>query len=148
MGRIVSGKLPMRGRDFLDTARRLSVGKGEADFRSAISRSYYGLFIECRDALLQWGFTFPARNSHREVQQRLSFPKNADLNQIGDSLTFLVARRNCSDYDMIGPRHPQTSISAADATARSMTAIALLDAIDADPARRSQAIADIQAVFP
>jgi uncharacterized protein (UPF0332 family) len=138
----------MRGRDFLDTAQRLSGGKTEADYRSAISRSYYGLFIECRDALLRWGFVFPSRNSHREVQQRLTFPTNVDLNQLGDVLSYLVSRRNCSDYDMINPRPPQTGATAADAVVRSRNAVALLDAIDADPTRRAQAIADIRAAFP
>jgi hypothetical protein len=138
----------MRGRDFLDTARRLSGGITEADHRSAISRAYYALFIECRDALLRWGFVFPSRNSHREVQQRLAFPGNADLRPIGDVLSYLVSRRNCADYDMINPRHPQTAVAAAEATARSTSSIAHLDALEADPARLKQAIDDIRKVFP
>jgi hypothetical protein len=138
----------MRGRDFLDTAQRLSGGKTEGDYRSAISRSYYGLFIESRDALHRWGFVFPMRNSHREVQQRFSFPKNAELNQIGDVLSYLASRRNCSDYDMINPRHPQTGVAAFEAVSKSTGSVALLDAIDADPVRRAQAIADIRTAFP
>ena len=138
----------MRGRDFIDTAVRLSTGNTEADYRTAISRAYYGLFIECRDALLRWGFVFAPRNSHREVQRHLTFPKNTDVNDIGDLLTFLSARRNSSDYDTTNPRHPQTSAAAADAAARSANGVALLDALDSDPARRAQAIADIRAVFP
>jgi uncharacterized protein (UPF0332 family) len=138
----------MLGRDFLDTAHRLSGGGDEADFRSAISRAYYALFIECRDALLRWGFTFPARNSHREVQQRFTAPNNADLKRIGDVLTHLVSRRNCADYDMTNPRHPQTAVAASDAAARSRSSLALLDALEADPARLTQAVADIRKVFP
>jgi hypothetical protein len=138
----------MRGRDFLDTARRLSGGITEGDYRSAISRSYYGLFIECRDALLRWGFVFPSRNSHREVQQRFTFPRNADLRPIGDVLSYLVSRRNCADYDMISPRHPQTAVASAEAVTKSVSSITLLDALEADPARLKQAIDDIKAAFP
>lgn len=41
----------MRGREFLETADRLASMTAEPDWRSAMSRAYYALFLECRDAL-------------------------------------------------------------------------------------------------
>jgi hypothetical protein len=138
----------MRGREFLDTAERLSVMTAEADWRSAMSRAYYALLLECRDALNRWGFAIPPRASHRDVYHHLQFPKNSDLNQIARTFQGLSGKRNRADYDL--SPHPLFS-KATDAIAAiddARDSIALLDAIDSDPARRAQAIADIRAVFP
>jgi hypothetical protein len=52
--------------------------------------------------------------------------------------------RNRADYDLASIQILRWPPSQSTCKA----AIALLDAIDADPARRAQAIADIRAVFP
>ena len=138
----------MRGREFLNTANRLSAMSAESDWRSAMSRSYYALLLECRDTLRQWGFPIPPRATHRDVYHHLQFPKNADLNNIARTFQNLSNKRNTADYDLIP--HPMFA-TATDAIAvirEARDAIALLDAIDSDPARRAQAIADIRAVFP
>src|SRR5262245_7223127 len=138
----------MVGRDFLEVARRLVSGPTEADRRSSVSRSYYSLFIECRDALLRWGFNFPQRDSHREVQRRFTFPKHPDLNRIADVLSQLVSHRNSADYGMTGARHGFDAAAAADAEAKARSALSVLDALDADPARRAAAVAAIRGALP
>ena len=70
----------MRGRDFLQSSARLAIMGAEADWRTSIGRSYYAIYLECREALRRWGFMIATRSSHRDVSQRLSFPRNADLN--------------------------------------------------------------------
>jgi uncharacterized protein (UPF0332 family) len=138
----------MLGREFLDTADRLALGTSEADWRSAVSRAYYGLFIECRDALLRWKFWFPPRDAHREVQRRFSFPTNPDLGVIGKSLLRLATQRNSADYETTNPPRPFDRRAATDAIADARSGLAVLDALDTDPARRAAAIAAIRAAFP
>jgi hypothetical protein len=138
----------MRGRDFLDTAAHLSQMRAESDWRSAISRVYYALYLDCRDALRRWGFPIPQRSSHRDVSQRLALPKNPDLFVIAGTFGRLSSLRNRADYDLALDPMFQTSTAARNAVSEARNQIALLDAIDSDPARRSQAIADIRVVFP
>ena len=45
----------MRPEEFLDAADRLTRGTTEGDWRSAVSRAYYGVFHRLRDALLAQG---------------------------------------------------------------------------------------------
>lgn len=138
----------MRGREFLDTARRLSAMTAEPDWRSAMSRAYYALFLECRHSLNRWGFPIPPRTSHRDVYQHLQFPKNADLNQIARTFQNLSSKRNRADYDLT-PHGMFTKATDVVAVIREAgDAVALLDALEADPARLKQAIADIRAAFP
>jgi hypothetical protein len=138
----------MRGRDFLDTASRLTRMNAESDWRSAIGRAYYALYLECRDALRRWGFAIPPRSSHRDVYQHISFPNNVDLARIAKAFSNLSSVRNRADYDLAPHWMFASSAATIDAVREARDAITLLDAIDADPARRAQAITDIRAVFP
>lgn len=138
----------MLGREFLDTADRLLTLQAESDWRSAASRSYYAVYLECREALYRWGFHFAARSSHLEVSRRFSFPKNQELNQIAGLLQHTSSLRNKADYDLSSNSPFLSASESRISVQRARTVITLLDAIEADPAHRAQAIADIRAVFP
>jgi uncharacterized protein (UPF0332 family) len=139
----------MDGREFLTAARRLLQTKMEADLRSATSRAYYALMHEAKALLLQWGFAIlPRENVHTFVRLRFSYAQNVDTKEIGRRLDKLVKWRNAADYQLttIGPfgsdQLPQQAVDEAKDT------IALLDALDANSARRAAAIAAIQAAWP
>lgn len=134
----------MRGRRFLDLARELVQGTQEHHWRGAIIHAYYALLLECRDALAAWGFAVPRReNMHSWVRLRCTFSTDPDLKQIGFFLDRLVRLRNRSSYDLNPTPMFATAIVAQDAIRDATTALALLDSIEHDPARRAAAIASI-----
>src|SRR5260370_5867962 len=100
--------------------------------------------LECREALSRWGFPAPPKHTvHHAVRQSLVFARHPDLKAIGDALDELVRRRNQAHYDL-GPLPAFASPAAAlHLIKRSADAIALLDAIEASPARLQQAIASL-----
>lgn len=76
----------MNGRAFLDLADEIVRGGTEVHFRGASGRAYYGIFLECRDALERWGIHMPRHeNPHRFVRLRFSFPADKELKYIGAS---------------------------------------------------------------
>ena len=139
----------MRGRAFIDLAADILKGNTEAHRRGAAGRAYYGLMLKCRDALFRWGFTLPPRdNVHSFVRLRFVCAVDADLRDIGRALDWMVQTRARADYnlslhmDFVSNRRAQQAIDEA------RDALALLDAIEADPARQAAAIAAIRAAFP
>lgn len=135
----------MPGRGFLDVARELAAGPTEFHWRSAVVNAYYALFLECRDALLRWGFG-PSRrdNIHAWVRLRFTYAKSGDLKQIGDALDKLVRRRNHASYDFLPSTLFKTPRAAQDAFLQATDALSLLDQIEGDPVRKAGAIASIQ----
>jgi hypothetical protein len=107
--------------------------------------AYYALLLECRDALSGWGFSVPrGPGVHAYVRLRLTYATDPDVKVIGTAIDHLVLLRNKASYDLTpttkfqSPGHAQAGIQVAANT------LALLDAIDGDPARRAAAIASIQ----
>ncbi len=139
----------MQGREYLDLAREIVRGGQERHWRGAAGRAYYALMLECRDALGRWGFVpLPRQNVHAFVRLYCDYPAHADLKQIGRVLHHLSQLRNRADYDLAPSARFATAVEAQRAIGDAARALALLDAIDADPARRAAAIAAIQAAFP
>ena len=139
----------MQGRAFLILAREQLAVADEVHRRGAVGRAYYALFLESREALSRWGLPPPRGISpHSYVRLRFVFPANPDLKKLGRALEELSHRRNDADYELA-----PLAVFASDAEAlrlvqRATDAIALLDAVDADPARRAAAVAAIRTAFP
>ena len=134
----------MRGRGFLDLAKEVVAGPTEYHWRGAAIHAYYALFLECRDALLRWGFVIPRGvNVHAQVRLKLTYAKDADLQRLGWALDDLVKLRNDANYDLSALPDFASDTEAQKAIRESDNSMALLDAIEADPARLAAAKAAI-----
>lgn len=139
----------MRGREYLELAREIVGGGTERHWRGASGRACYALFLEGREALTRWGFVpAPRDNVHHFVRLHFLFPSDADLKKIGYSLDHLRRLRTLADYDLSVVRAFTSTTAANDAIQKAGDSLALLDAIEADPARQAAAIAAIRAAFP
>jgi hypothetical protein len=112
--------------------------------RAAVVHAYYALFLECRDALFRWGFVLPRRdNVHAWVRLRFTYAADAPLRRIGNILDNLVQFRNVASYDLRPSAAFAIPLPAQKASQQAWDGLALLDQIDADPARRAAAIASM-----
>jgi uncharacterized protein (UPF0332 family) len=90
----------MTGRDFLPLAAQLAAGTTEAEWRTAVSRSYYACFHVGRRLLSDLGFVVPrADRAHQYLVFRLSNSGEATVEQRGRDLETLRRLRNRADYD-------------------------------------------------
>jgi hypothetical protein len=134
----------MQGRAFLDLARELVKGSAEQHWRGAVIHAYYGLMLECRDALVRWGRPVPPhQNVHHYVRQTLVFASEQDVKDIGYDVEKLAQARNRANYDLTSLPEFASDAAARTWVQRGLNALALLDAIDADPARQAAAIASL-----
>jgi hypothetical protein len=134
----------MRGRDFLSPARDDAAKGTEAHWRAAIVSAYYALMLECRDTLKRWGRAVPPKHAvHAAVRLCLTFAKEPDVKTLGYDLDDLGSWRNKAHYDLSPRREFSSSTFALTIIQRSSAAIAQLDAIEADPARRAKAIVSL-----
>jgi hypothetical protein len=139
----------MRGRAFIDLAPDVLAGNTEAHRRGAVGCAYYGLMLECRDALFRWGFKQPPRdNVHPFVRLRFSYAADPDLKKIGRALEDLVKMRNRADYDLAPHADFASNVLVQKAIDDAKAALALLDAVDADLARQAAAIVAVRKAFP
>jgi uncharacterized protein (UPF0332 family) len=92
----------MDGREFFKVAERLKERSSEAEFRSAVSRAYYGAFILACQLQRSWGFNVPVGpQAHGVVRNRLQAcdqPEISDVSQAGSKLGDLHSRRLDADY--------------------------------------------------
>jgi hypothetical protein len=134
----------MDGRAFLEVARDLVAGSREADWRSGAGRAYYGLLHEVLDALQRWGFSLPPRDKvHTFARLKLVYATDSDLKRIGLALEALGRLRNAADYQLSVHGPFVSARIAVSALADAEAAVARLDALEADPARRSAAVGSI-----
>jgi hypothetical protein len=134
----------MQGGEFLQLARELVVGTAERHWRGTAIHAYYAVFLECREALSRWGITIARhQNIHHAVRLKLLYAQDADLKAIADHLDWLVRQRNSGSYDLGSLKVFANNQTAQDAIIRATDALAMLDAIEADPARRAAAIASL-----
>ena len=135
----------MTGRAFLDLARTLVPGRTEVYWRATAIPSSYALLRECRDAQGRWGFPLPAPpNVHATVRLRVVDASSPDLQAIAPGLDGLVQRRHRASYH----RNPSPMLASAGeahlAIQKAASAVALRDALEADPVRLAAARAAIR----
>ena len=135
----------MEGRALLDVGRELASGSTEAHWRSGVGRAYYALLHEVLGALGRWRFVLPPRDKvHTFARLKFVYATDSDLKRIGLTLEALGRLRNVADYQL-GTSGPFVSQRiAVSALIDAESAIALLDAIEADPARCTAAAQTIQ----
>ena len=130
---------PLDGRALFDVGREPAAGPTEAHWRSSVGRAYYALLHEALGSLRRWGFAPPRDKVHTFARLKFVYASDHDLKRIGLTLEALAQLRNAADYQLrkSGPFvSPRIAVSAlADAE----SAVALLDALEADPARRAAA---------
>jgi uncharacterized protein (UPF0332 family) len=87
--------------DFLNLADDLVQGSSEAEWRTAISRSYYAAFLAAREFFIALGFRVPrASKAHSYVWMRLANCGDPVLTLVGNDLNNLQSERNRADYDI------------------------------------------------
>jgi len=111
----------------------LASGGTEAEWRTAVSRAYYGAFHVGCDLLRGLGFDIPkADRAHAYVGLRLMNSSDDNVSEAGRRLAELRSRRNQADYDKRGRF---TAIDAEDFAYTARQIIATLDEALQDPLR-------------
>ena len=91
----------MTGHDFHLLAKQLAGGTSEAEWRTSISRSYYGAFHVARTLLADLGFVIPPDDkAHTHVYWRLNNCGHATVRSAATDLYGLRRLRNRADYDL------------------------------------------------
>lgn len=89
------------GSDFLVLAEKWVQAPTEAEWRSAVSRAYYGVFHQARNLIRDLGFVVPRGDqAHAYLWLRLSNSLHAQLQLAGSELNSLRRERNRADYDL------------------------------------------------
>ena len=134
----------MDGRAFFDVAREVAAGSSEAHWRSSVGRAYYALLHEVLGTLGRWGFSLPPRDKvHTFARLKLVYSTDPDLKRIGLTLEALGRLRNAADYQLSLSSPFVSARIAVQALADAEAAVALLDALEANPARRAAAVGSI-----
>jgi len=135
----------MNGRQFLMVAQAALEESSEEWLRTAVGRAYYALFLEARDALDRWRFTaIPKYQAHAFLGSRFRYAADVDAKEIGETLFDLHRMRTWADYDNSIPF--VSAFQVEQAIDRALSAVQLLDDIEADPSRLAIVLAAVRAV--
>jgi hypothetical protein len=136
----------MQGREFLELAHELfSPGASARHWRAAIIHAYYALLLECREAMSRWGLPPLAHQQvHAQVRLRLVYSTDPDLKELGFRLEQLGKHRNSASYDLRDLSMFRSEVEADQDVQAATDALALLDAIEADAARRAAALSSMR----
>ena len=94
--------------------------------------------------LRHWGFSTPFRDKvHTFARLKLVYATDLDLKRIGLKLEALGRLRNAADYQLSQSSPFLSARIAISALTDSKAAVVLLDALDANPARRATAAGSI-----
>ncbi|HEV3003397.1 MAG TPA: hypothetical protein VGX78_03005 [Pirellulales bacterium] len=89
------------GKDYLHLAETWVQGPTEGEWRSAVSRAYYGVFHLARQLLRDLGFVVPrADQTHAYLWLRLSNCGHPQVRLAGSDLNTLRRERNRADYEL------------------------------------------------
>jgi hypothetical protein len=124
----------MTGHDVLSLAKQLAAGISEAEWRTSISRSYYGAFHVARTLLADLGFVIPADDkAHTHVYWRLNNCGHTVVRSAATDLYGLRRLRNRADYDL------HRAVDAPLAHNQATIASGIIQALDnLTPAERTQ----------
>lgn len=86
--------------DFLSVAARLRASPSEAERRTSVGRSYYGLYNALRARFGTVANLKGNSGDHRELIKYLKKNNDARLQQVGEKLGNLRDMRNDADYGM------------------------------------------------
>jgi uncharacterized protein (UPF0332 family) len=132
----------MQGTEFRDTANRLAQGVTEGDWRSAISRAYYGVFHHFRSFFLSHGLDLGrSGQSHFNLYSGLLSCGFPPVGMIASRIDSLREARVRADYELgpvIGRHEALAAVQEADdIVAAFQSLLASIPAVDiADGARR------------
>lgn len=104
----------MDAADFMNLAGKLAAAAnaGEATYRTAVSRAYYGAFHLALTFLAELGFTAPrTANVHVFVQHHLNGSGQPTACRAASLLSDLHAARNRADYQLGNPTAAAQSIA-------------------------------------
>lgn len=108
----------MQWHEFQDTAGRLARGSTEGDWRSAVSRAYYGVFHFFREFLLTNGVDVGQGGaSHSNLYVGLNNCGVGVVVRIAGGIDDLRAARVRADYDLRRRVDPRDALSAANDSA-------------------------------
>lgn len=122
----------MDPRDFHALALRLASGPGAAEYRSAISRSYYAAFNVGATTLRGLGFPIGKGAAHGEVQKCLWNAGDAAVSTAVSVLDELHSRRNRADYQL-ERADAESAVNAQAAARLSGEAIETIDRVFSGP---------------
>lgn len=89
--------------DYISVSTQLCQNKGEASLRSSISRSYYALYNQAYDKLINEGERFSQQSLHVQTGDKFLNSNDRLRQSIGDIGKKLKRNRQYADYDKSHP---------------------------------------------
>lgn len=91
----------MKPFDFANLAERLIANeKNPEGFRIAISRAYYGAYLQGVEFLEAMSVTLTGTDKHNQLSQYLTHTGDQDVDEVGTLLATLRDDRNAADYKL------------------------------------------------